>query len=90
MLKKMFWIALAAWGCVCGADEKLVLCWGDSVTEGMAMPRDKAYPAQLQKLLGSGYRVLNGGDGGEDTVTIMARQGGCRWRRQPLSDSRRE
>ena len=58
-----------------GAEEKQVLCWGDSVTEGMAMPRDKTYPAQLQKLLGSGYRVLNGGDGGEDTVTIMARQG---------------
>ena len=52
-----------------------ILCWGDSVTEGMAMPRGKDYPAQLEALLGSGYRVFNSGDGGEDSVTIPARQG---------------
>lgn len=76
MLKR-FIVAILAEACagMCAAEVKQVLCWGDSVTEGMAMPRDKAYPAQLQKLLGPGYRVLNGGDGGEDTVTIMARQG---------------
>lgn len=75
MLKLLMLIVVSACVGLCVAAEKLVLCWGDSVTEGMAMPRDKAYPAQLQKLLGAGYRVLNGGDGGEDTVTIMARQG---------------
>ena len=52
-----------------------ILCWGDSVTEGMAMPRGKDYPAQLGALLGSGYEVLNSGDGGEDSVTISVRQG---------------
>ena len=52
-----------------------VLCWGDSVTEGMAMPRGKDYPARLEALLGDGYKVFNSGDGGENTITIPARQG---------------
>lgn len=52
-----------------------VLCWGDSVTEGMAMPLGKDYPARLQALLGPEYRVFNSGDGGENSVTIPARQG---------------
>lgn len=52
-----------------------VLCWGDSVTEGMAMPRGKDYPAQLEALLGDGYKVFNSGDGGENSITIPARQG---------------
>ncbi len=52
-----------------------VSCWGDSLTEGMAMPQGKSYPAQLGKLLGDGCLVLNGGDGGENSFTIAARQG---------------
>ena len=52
-----------------------VLCWGDSVTEGMAMPRGKDYPSRLQALLGPVYEVLNSGDGGENSITIPARQG---------------
>ena len=51
-----------------------LVCWGDSITEGMAM-RDKSYPTVLGKLLGDEYKVINAGDGGEDTITIMARQG---------------
>ena len=58
-----------------GEHRRVVLCWGDSITEGMAMPQGKSYPACLQRLLGSGYTVLNSGDGGEDAVTICARQG---------------
>ena len=54
---------------------RTVLCWGDSVTEGMAMPRGKDYPARLQALLGPDYAVFNSGDGGENTITIPARQG---------------
>ena len=54
---------------------KRILCWGDSVTEGMAMPRGKDYPSQLELLLGEGYKVFNSGDGGEDSITIPARQG---------------
>jgi len=39
------------------------------------MDRDDTYPTRLQALLGSGYKVLNSGDGGENAVTIPARQG---------------
>ena len=63
---------------VFGADApevRNILCWGDSVTEGMAMPRGKDYPARLEALLGDGYRVFNSGDGGENSITIPARQG---------------
>ncbi|MBQ6136512.1 MAG: hypothetical protein IJI73_03985, partial [Kiritimatiellae bacterium] len=42
---------------------------------GMAMPRGKDYPARLQALLGDGYKEFNSGDGGENSVTIPARQG---------------
>ncbi|MBR5224017.1 MAG: hypothetical protein IKV81_07635 [Clostridia bacterium] len=52
----------------------IVACWGDSVTEGMGM-HSKSYPTKLQALLGDKYKVFNGGDGGEKTVTIAARQG---------------
>ena len=52
-----------------------ILCWGDSVTEGMAMPKGKDYPSRLEELLGDGYKVFNSGDGGENSITIPARQG---------------
>ena len=57
------------------AAPKVVACWGDSITEGMAMKPAETYPARLQALLGEGYKVLNSGDGGENVVTIPARQG---------------
>ena len=57
------------------ATTKKVLCWGDSVTEGMAMPCGKDYPARLQALLGPDFEVLNSGDGGENSVTSPVRQG---------------
>lgn len=67
--------AMAAGSAGGGAQVRKVLCWGDSVTEGMAMPRGKDYPAQLQKLLGDGYQTFNSGDGGENSITIPSRQG---------------
>lgn len=36
---------------------------------------DDSYPGLLQDLLGDGYDVVNCGVGGENTLTIMARQG---------------
>ncbi len=57
------------------AAPRRILCWGDSVTEGMAMPKGKDYPSRLGELLGDGYQVFNSGDGGENSVTIPARQG---------------
>ena len=52
----------------------LVACWGDSITASMT-GKAKSYPTRLQEMLGDRYRVLNGGDSGENTITIAARQG---------------
>lgn len=57
------------------ANAPRIICWGDSITEGMGMTRGNDYPGVLQKLLGTKYRVLNGGAGGEKSWTIAARQG---------------
>ncbi len=56
-----------------------ISCWGDSLTEGMSVDSTRNYPAVLNNYVGRDkYKVLNGGDGGEDTITIMARQGGVK------------
>ena len=58
------------------APRLIVSCWGDSLTEGMRMINGNDFPSLLNNMLGTNkYDVLNGGDGGEDTITIMARQG---------------
>ena len=38
-----------------------VACVGDSITQGVGAQKGKSYPAQLQGLLGEGYRVGNFG-----------------------------
>ena len=38
-----------------------VACVGDSITQGVGAQRGKSYPAQLQGLLGDGYKVGNFG-----------------------------
>ena len=52
--------------------QKVVVCWGDSITEGMGMSATAHYPAVLQKAL-LYYKVVNMGVGGETTYTILAR-----------------
>ena len=75
ILATVFAVSAAAVSAASPDAPRKILCWGDSVTEGMAMPRGKDYPAQLELLLGEGYKVFNSGDGGEDSVTIPVRQG---------------
>lgn len=73
-MKKFLLSAAALLAClVCGAQEarKKVVCWGDSLTADS----EYCYPRQLQLMLGDGYEVINCGIGGENTLTIMARQG---------------
>lgn len=55
----------------------IVACWGDSITEGMGM-HSLSYPTRLQEMLGDEFKVLNGGDGGENSLAIAARQGGIK------------
>lgn len=55
----------------------IVTCWGDSITQGMHY-ESQSYPVRLQEMLGENYKVYNGGDSGETTATIAARQGGLK------------
>jgi sialate O-acetylesterase len=43
---------------------KKLACIGDSITFGYQLPSDQSYPANLQRLLGSGYDVRNFGRNG--------------------------
>ncbi|SDW12619.1 protein of unknown function [Lutibacter oricola] len=49
---------------------KRIACWGDSLTAW------NNYPIYLRELLGNNYEVINCGVGGENSITIGARQGG--------------
>ena len=56
--------------------QKMLICtWGDSLTAG-AGGSGTTYPNVLQSLLGDGFQVINCGVGGENSLTIAARQGG--------------
>ncbi|MBR1575608.1 MAG: hypothetical protein IJ654_04065 [Bacteroidales bacterium] len=65
-----FLFSLLCLGSEPGVTRKVV-CWGDSLTA----PHPGCYPDSLSRLLGPGYEVVNRGVGGENTLTIMARQG---------------
>ncbi len=54
---------------------KNILCWGDSITAGMGMKQGERYPDVLQSYLGDGYKVWNGGNSGDSSHAVMARQG---------------
>ena len=74
--------------CADDKDKKMIVCWGDSLTASHTnngsrvkgpikelILGDDSYPGVLQGLLGDGYEVVNCGVGGENTLSIMARQG---------------
>lgn len=53
-----------------------ILAFGDSLTEGMGVELDKAYPAQLERKLqadGYNYEVINGGISGETSSAALSR-----------------
>lgn len=60
-------IMLCAMGVSCNKKDKIIVaCVGDSITFGARLedPNSDAYPAQLQRLLGDKYEVINLGVGG--------------------------
>ncbi len=50
-----------------------VVCFGDSITEGMQVASTQNYPSFLQRNLGEQITVFNGGVSGETSATIMSR-----------------
>ena len=53
--------------------DEVVICFGDSITEGMGMKRPDAYPGVLGTHLDGQFTVLNAGVGGENSYTICSR-----------------
>lgn len=51
----------------------VIICYGDSITEGMQVDKANNYPSQLSKNLGGQIKVINAGVSGEDSNTIMSR-----------------
>jgi acyl-CoA thioesterase I len=57
------------------ADRPLIVCYGDSITEGRGLEAAQAYPAILQKKLdaaGYSYQVVNQGTSGATTKDAIA------------------
>ena len=54
---------------------KAILCWGDSITQGMGMSKGYSYPEQLQGNIGDQYQVINAGVPTERASAIMSRAG---------------
>ncbi len=59
-----------------GKKEQVIVAFGDSLTAGLGVPSEKAYPAQLAKKLntnGYRYKVVNAGVSGETTAGGLRR-----------------
>ena len=54
-------------------ETNVIVCFGDSITQGMAMGKGYTYPEQLQADIGSQYRVINAGVPGENSSAILSR-----------------
>jgi len=58
------------------ATDGVIVAMGDSLTEGLGVNQDEAYPAQLERKLravGYNYTVINAGVSGETTTGALAR-----------------
>jgi acyl-CoA thioesterase-1 len=68
--------SLALGGARAAAAERVLLCFGDSLTAGLGVAPDEAYPARLAARLeaeGYHYRVVNAGVSGDTTAGGLRR-----------------
>ena len=54
-------------------DKGVVICYGDSITEGMGMPYESNYPSLLRAKLEGQITLFNAGVSGETSNSIMSR-----------------
>ncbi len=54
-------------------DKGVVICYGDSITEGMGMPYEENYPSLLRNHLEGQFTLFNAGVSGETSNSIMSR-----------------
>lgn len=86
-MKKLIIVLLALCAISVNAKEKIrVICVGASITEGYgtAEPKYDSYPAQLGKILGEDYEVLNFGKGG---CTMLRHGSYPYWTKGPLAEA---
>ena len=87
-LLKLATVAILSFFILASCDDhpkKTIVCWGDSLTappgsgiKGTVkklIKGDNSYPSYLEGLLSDEYEIINCGVGGENTLTIAARQG---------------
>jgi acyl-CoA thioesterase I len=70
-----FFLSFVAAGPLRAADRPLIVCYGDSITEGNGLEADQAYPAFLQRKLdaaGYAYKIINQGASGATTKDAVA------------------
>ena len=53
--------------------DDVIICFGDSITEGMHTKKENKYPTILSNNLNGQYKVINAGVSGENSYTISAR-----------------
>jgi acyl-CoA thioesterase-1 len=70
-------LALGAWASAAPAADRpaaaRVLCFGDSITEGSALPRDErpfVWPALVEQASAGGLKLINEGKGGRPTASV--------------------
>jgi acyl-CoA thioesterase-1 len=69
-------LCLFAFSTLAEIPKKTLVCFGDSITAGLGLEQDKAYPADLEVLLakrGYNYKVFNQGVSGNTTKDAVAR-----------------
>jgi acyl-CoA thioesterase-1 len=67
---------LACWSLAAGADERVIVALGDSLTAGYGVAAGEAYPARLAERLrreGLPFRVVNAGVSGDTTAGALRR-----------------
>ncbi len=75
LLAALALIALAAAPCA-GAEERVIVAFGDSLTAGLGVPAEQSYPSRLAERLkteGYAYRVVNAGVSGDTTAGGLRR-----------------
>lgn len=64
-------ICLAGFAAWVGAADVKVACVGNSITAGMGIASNQAYPAKLDSILGTGYQVTNHGNSGKTMIRAV-------------------
>ena len=84
---RVLWALLAVLPLLLGADgERVVLCLGDSLTEGYGVEDEHAYPSVLERRLradGRQVRVINAGINGSTSASAVGR---LRWQLKAKPD----